>query len=66
MAKRRELIQILCGMIGILTINFLFGIVCALLHASSVLFTLFLSAIGFAQILYVNGQTTLMVEIVSE
>jgi hypothetical protein len=53
MARRRELIQILRGTIGILLFNTLFVVICILLNPVSVIFSHLLSAIGFAQFLYI-------------
>jgi hypothetical protein len=53
MARRRELIQILRGTIGILLFNTLFMVICILLNPVSVVFSHLLSAIGFSQFLYI-------------
>jgi hypothetical protein len=53
MGKQRQWIAIGRGLLGILIINCLFALLCALFHSLSVLFIVLLSAIGFAQFLYV-------------
>jgi hypothetical protein len=53
MARRREAFQIVRGVIGILLVNAVFFVCCMLLNPISVIFHHLLSAIGFAQFLYI-------------
>lgn len=52
MAKRRDILQLLRGLIGTLLINMIVGVAYVMLHSVSFLFNILLWAIGLTQFLY--------------
>ncbi len=52
MAKRRQVLQILRGLIGTLLINTIAGVAFVMLHSVSFLFNVLLWAIGLTQFIY--------------
>jgi hypothetical protein len=52
MAKRRQVLQILRGLIGTLLINTIAGVSLVMLHSVSFLFNVLLWAIGLTQFIY--------------
>jgi hypothetical protein len=52
MAKRRQVLQILRGLIGTLLINTISGVALVMLHSVSFLFNVLLWAIGLTQFIY--------------